>query len=156
MRPLDIESVGQDALIEAIRAGLRSDARAGQYMAIQAFIAPNDAADATFERIRALVRDRTGIATTSGYGPRFLHSTGQLHKGGAATGWFVQLISAHALDREIPGWPYTFGGLIDAQAQGDAGAIAAHDLPILRLRLGTDQAADLAKLERAFARALET
>ena len=155
MRPLDIESVGQDALIEAIRAGLRSDARAGQYMAIQAFIAPNDAADATFERIRALVRDRTGIATTSGYGPRFLHSTGQLHKGGAATGWFVQLISAHPLDREIPGWPYTFGGLIDAQAQGDAGAIAAHDLPILRLRLGTDQAADLAKLERAFARALE-
>ena len=154
MRPLDIESVGQDVLIEAIRAGLKSGPRTGGYMAIQAFIAPNDEADATFERIRALVRDRTGMATTAGYGPRFLHSTGQLHKGGAPTGWFVQLISAHPLDREIPGWPYTFGGLIDAQAQGDAGALASHDLPILRLRLGNDRAADLAMLERAFAVAL--
>ena len=155
MRPLDIESVGQDVLIEAIRAGLRSDGRAGRYMAIQAFIAPDDAADATFERIRALVRDRTGMATTFGYGPRFLHSTGQLHKGGAATGWFVQLISAHPLDRDIPGWPYTFGGLIDAQAQGDAGAISSHDLPILRLRLGNDRDADLAMLAQAFAKALD-
>lgn len=155
LRPLDIESVGQDVLIEAIRAGLNTGPRAGRYMAIQAFIAPDDAADATFGRIRALVRDRTGMATTVGYGPRFLHSTGQLHKGGAATGWFVQLISAHPLDREIPGWPYTFGGLIDAQAQGDAGAIASHDLPILRLRLGNDRAADLAMLELAFAKALD-
>ena len=155
LRPLDIESVGQDVLIEAIREGLKSGPQTGGYMAIQAFIAPNDEADASFERIRALVRDRTGMATTAGYGPRFLHSTGQLHKGGAATGWFVQLISAHPLDREIPGWPYTFGGLIDAQAQGDAGAIASHGLPILRLRLGNDRAADLAKLERAFAMALD-
>ncbi|MEO8468421.1 MAG: hypothetical protein ABI573_02000 [Chloroflexota bacterium] len=155
LRPLDIESVGQDVLIEAIRAGLRSGPQTRGYMAIQAFIAPNDEADAVFERIRALVRDRTGMATTAGYGPRFLHSTGQLHKGGAPTGWFVQLISAHPLDREIPGWPYTFGGLIDAQAQGDASALASHDLPILRLRLGNDRAADLAMLERAFAKVLE-
>ncbi len=155
LRPLELESVAQDVLIEAIRAGLKSGPRTGGYLAIQAFIAPNDEADATFERIRALVRDRTGMATTAGYGPRFLHSTGQLHKGGAPTGWFVQLISAHPLDREIPGWPYTFGGLIDAQAQGDAGAIASHDLPILRLRLGNDRAADLAMLERAFAMALD-
>ena len=155
LRPLELESVAQDVLIEAIRAGLKSGPRTGGYLAIQAFIAPNDEADATFERIRALVRDRTGMATTAGYGPRFLHSTGQLHKGGAPTGWFVQLISAHPLDREIPGWPYTFGGLIDAQAQGDAGALASHDLPILRLRLGNDRAADLAMLERAFAVALD-
>ena len=155
LRPLELESVAQDVLIEAIRAGLKSGPRTGGYLAIQAFIAPNDEADATFERIRALVRDRTGMATTAGYGPRFLHSTGQLHKGGAPTGWFVQLNSAHPLDREIPGWPYTFGGLIDAQAQGDAGAIASHDLPILRLRLGNDRAADLAMLERAFAMALD-
>lgn len=155
LRPLELESVAQDVLIEAIRSGFKGGPRTGGYMAIQAFIAPNDEADATFERIRALVRDRTGMATTAGYGPRFLHSTGQLHKGGAPTGWFVQLISAHPLDREIPGWPYTFGGLIDAQAQGDAGALASHDLPILRLRLGNDRAADLAMLERAFAVALD-
>jgi hypothetical protein len=122
-------------------------------MAIHAFIAPSAAADAAFERIRTLVRDRTGYATTAGYGPRFLHSTGQLHKGGAATGWFLQLTSAHPQDRQIPGWPYTFGHLIDAQAQGDAEALASHGLPILRLRLGSDHAADLAMLERAFAAA---
>ncbi|TAL07579.1 MAG: glucose-6-phosphate isomerase [Chloroflexota bacterium] len=159
LRAIDIEAVAADALVELVRAGLAgcqraSDSRPGGYVAIQAFIAPGDDTDASFERIRALVRDRTGLATTAGYGPRFLHSTGQLHKGGAPIGWFVQLTSAHPLDREIPGWPYTFGGLIDAQAQGDAGAIASHDLPILRLRLGNDRAADLAKLERAFSRAL--
>ena len=123
-------------------------------MAIQAFVAPTVERDAALARLRALVRDRTGNATTAGYGPRFLHSTGQLHKGGAPTGWFLQLTAEHAHDREIPGWPYTFGRLIDAQAQGDAESIAAHELPILRVRLGRDVSADLAVLERAFARAL--
>ena len=70
-------------------------------------------------RIRTLLRDRTGRATTAGYGPRFLHSTGQLHKGGAPIGWFLQLTADHPADRPIPGWPYTFGQLIDAQAAGD-------------------------------------
>ena len=129
-------------------------ARPDRYLAIQAFIAPSDAADAAFDRIRALLRDRTGHATTAGYGPRFLHSTGQLHKGGAPIGWFLQLVSTHPDDRQIPGWPYTFGQLIDAQAQGDAAALAAHDLPVLRLRLGLDLAANLVTLERAFGLAL--
>ena len=82
-------------------------------------------------RIRRQLRDGTGRATTAGYGPRFLHSTGQLHKGGPPTGWFLQFTSDHQTDREIPGWPYTFGQLIDAQAAGDFAAIEAHDLPIL-------------------------
>jgi len=149
----DLASLGDAGLVEAIRASLGGP-RPGRYVAIQAFIAPSAAADAAFDRIRALVRDRTGYATTAGYGPRFLHSTGQLHKGGAPTGWFLQLTSEHPRDREIPGWPYTFGQLIDAQAQGDAEALAAHGLPILRLRLGVDHEADLAALERAFAAAL--
>jgi hypothetical protein len=149
----DIASLGVDGLAAAIRASLGSP-RPGRYVAIQAFIAPSDVADDAFDRIRALARDRTGYATTAGYGPRFLHSTGQLHKGGAPTGWFLQLTSVHPQDRQIPGWPYTFGHLIDAQAQGDAEALASHDLPVLRLRLGTDHAADLGILERAFAAAL--
>jgi hypothetical protein len=148
-----IESVGEEVLADTIRASLGSP-RAGRYVAIQAFIAPTPERDATFERLRARIRDRTGSATTAGYGPRFLHSTGQLHKGGPPTGWFLQLTAEHAHDREIPGWPYTFGRLIDAQAQGDAESLAAHGLPILRLRLGRDAAADLAALERALARAL--
>ena len=148
-----IEELGEGGLVEAIRSSL-GPPRPGRYVAIQAFIAPSVERDTTFERIRSLVRDQTRCATTVGYGPRFLHSTGQLHKGGAPIGWFLQLTAEHPRDREIPGWPYTFGRLIDAQAQGDAESIAAHDLPILRVRLGRDAASDLAVLERAFARAL--
>ena len=126
------------------------------YLALQAFIAPTPARDATFGRIRALLRDATGCATTAGYGPRFLHSTGQLHKGGAPIGWFLQLTSDHPQDRDIPGWPYSFGQLIDAQAAGDLAAIASYDLPILRIHLGTDPDTGLAALEQALATALAT
>ncbi|HEU4919780.1 MAG TPA: hypothetical protein VFT20_08575, partial [Candidatus Limnocylindrales bacterium] len=90
---------------------------------------------------------------TFGWGPRFLHSTGQLHKGGAPIGWFLQLTADHPADRPIPGWPYTFGELIDAQAQGDFEAIEAHDLPIVRIHL-TDLDAGLVQLESALREAL--
>ena len=129
--------------------------RADGYLALQAFIAPTPEGDAAMGRIRALLRDRTGLATTAGYGPRFLHSTGQLHKGGAPIGWFLQMTSEHPVDREIPGWPYTFGQLIDAQAAGDLAAIESHDLPILRVHLGRDLEGGLAALERALAAALD-
>ena len=128
--------------------------RPNAYLCLQAFIAPTAARDDAFGRIRGLLRDRTGRATTAGYGPRFLHSTGQLHKGGAPIGWFIQLTSDHPADLEIPGWPYTFGQLIDAQAAGDFAAIESHDLPILRIHLGADPDAGLAALERALAAAL--
>jgi len=123
------------------------------YLALQAFIAPSPATDEALDRIRALLRDETHCATTAGYGPRFLHSTGQLHKGGPATGWFLQLTSDHPADRPIPGWPYSFGRLIDAQAEGDFAAIESHDLPILRVHLA-DPATGLAALEQALREAL--
>ena len=125
------------------------------YLALQAFIAPSAAADEALDRIRALLRDATRCATTAGYGPRFLHSTGQLHKGGPATGWFLQLTSDHPVDRPIPGWPYTFGQLIDAQAAGDFAAIESHELPILRVHLA-DSERGLADLESALREALQT
>ena len=123
------------------------------YLAIQAFIAPSAPADETIQRIRALLRDATHCATTAGWGPRFLHSTGQLHKGGTPSGWFLQLTSDHPVDRPIPGWPYTFGRLIDAQAEGDFAAIEAHELPILRVHL-TDPERGLVALEAALREAL--
>ena len=129
---------------------------AGAYVALQAFIAPTPARDEVFARIRARIRDATGAATTAGYGPRFLHSTGQLHKGGPTTGVFVQLTADHPDDRAIPGWPYTFGQLIDAQAAGDFAALESHELPILRVHLGADPDAGLAALERALEAALRT
>jgi glucose-6-phosphate isomerase len=129
--------------------------RPNAYLCLQAFIAPTPGRDAAIARIRERLRDRTGRATTAGYGPRFLHSTGQLHKGGAPIGWFLQLTADHPQDRLIPGWPYTFGQLIDAQASGDFAAIEAHDLPILRVHLGADPDAGLASLERALEAALD-
>jgi glucose-6-phosphate isomerase len=130
--------------------------RPNGYLCLQAFVAPTPGRDDALAEIRALLRDRTGRATTAGYGPRFLHSTGQLHKGGAPIGWFLQLTADHPADRPIPGWPYTFGQLIDAQAAGDFAAIESHDLPILRVHLGPDPDAGLAALHRALAAALDT
>jgi len=147
-------ATGSTDVVGALAAHLarrRDDA----YLCLQAFVAPSAEADAVIARIRTALRDRTGRATTAGYGPRFLHSTGQLHKGGTPSGWFLQLTSDHPVDRPIPGWPYTFGQLIDAQAAGDFAAIESHALPILRIHLVGDVATGLAALERALAAALD-
>lgn len=129
---------------------------ANAYLALQAFVEPTPARDEALARIRAVLMAGTGRATTAGYGPRFLHSTGQLHKGGTPSGWFLQLTADHPDDHRIPGWPYTFGRLIDAQAAGDFAAIESHDMPILRVHLGGDVDAGLAALERALSAALAT
>ncbi len=150
--PLRLSANGDQTLAGELRRHL-ARRRPNAYLAIQAFIAPTAARDEAFARIRVLLRDATGCATTAGYGPRFLHSTGQLHKGGAPIGWFIQLTSDHPVDRPIPDWPYTFGQLIDAQAQGDFEAIEAHDLPIVRVHLA-DPESDLATLEAALRTAL--
>ena len=123
------------------------------YVAVQAFIAPSPEADTALASLRTALA-RTGCATTAGYGPRFLHSTGQLHKGGPPTGAFLQLTSDHPLDRPIPGWPYTFGQLIDAQARGDREALRAHDRPVVQVHLGADLVRDLGTLTRAVEAAL--
>ncbi|MGH2465965.1 MAG: bifunctional transaldolase/phosoglucose isomerase, partial [Candidatus Limnocylindrales bacterium] len=142
---------------DSVEAALRrhlARAKPNAYLCLQAYIAPSAQRDATLARIRTLLRDRTGRATTSGYGPRFLHSTGQLHKGGAPIGLFFQLTADHPADRQIPGWPYTFGQLIDAQAAGDFGVLESHQLPVLRVHLEADPDAGLAALERALATVL--
>jgi transaldolase/glucose-6-phosphate isomerase len=150
--PLRLSAEGTHSLVGELRRHLERR-RPNAYLALQAFIAPTPERDDALARIRTLLRDRTRCATTAGYGPRFLHSTGQLHKGGSPIGWFIQLTADHPADREIAGWPYTFGHLIDAQAQGDFEAIEAHDLPIVRVHLA-DPDAGLATLEAALAEAL--
>jgi glucose-6-phosphate isomerase len=129
--------------------------RPSAYLALQAFLAPSAETDAALTRIRTKLRDATRCATTAGYGPRYLHSTGQLHKGGPPIGWFLQLTDDHGTEREIPDWPYTFGQLIDAQARGDFAALETHDLPVARIHLGPDAAAGLAALEAILDRVLE-
>jgi transaldolase/glucose-6-phosphate isomerase len=152
--PLRLSSNGTHTFTGELRRHLERR-RPNAYLAIQAFVAPSTSRDAALSRIRALLSDATGCATTAGYGPRFLHSTGQLHKGGAPIGWFLQVTADHPVDRPIPGWPYTFGTLIDAQAQGDFEAIESHDLPILRVHLA-DLDSGLERLEEALREALGT
>jgi glucose-6-phosphate isomerase len=108
----------------------------GPYLAIMGYLPYSDATDAAVARLRAALIERHHIATTWGYGPRYLHSTGQFHKGGPPTGRFLQLIDEPAIDLEVPGEPYTFGTLIRAQADGDLQTLRDHGLPAVRVVVG--------------------
>lgn len=123
--------------VEVLRAHL-ARARSDGYHAVQAYLAPSDERTEALRGIQAMLRDGTGRATTLGYGPRFLHSTGQLHKGGTPSGCFLQLVASHPQDLPIPGRDETFGVLIDAQALGDRASLADHGLPCLRIHLSDD------------------
>ncbi len=109
-----------------------------QYVAIMAYVEPSDEFDEAVTELRTTIRDARRTATTFGYGPRFLHSTGQLHKGGPPTGVFLQLVHDGEDDAEIPGAGYTFGTLKNAQATGDLQTLRSHDLPAERVRLEGD------------------
>ena len=124
----------------------------GAYIAIQAYIEPTEAANASLLDLRLRLRDVTGLAVTSGYGPRFLHSTGQLHKGDAGNGLFIQIISASAQDTLIPdqagGSASTmdFGVLKMAQALGDRQALLGAGREVITFRLGEDVLTGMARL----------
>jgi glucose-6-phosphate isomerase len=93
------------------------------------------AAQAELADVRPALARRTGRPVTFGWGPRFLHSTGQYHKGGPGTGVYLQVTGAPAGDLDVPGQPFTFGQLITAQAAGDAQVLADQGRPVLRLHL---------------------
>ena len=109
--------------------------RPGDYFAINAFINMSEANQKSLQRIRTAVRDRYRVATTVGFGPRFLHSTGQLHKGGPDSGVFLQISSADPTDLEIPGREFTFGVLKQAQSIGDFQVLCVRGRRILRIHL---------------------
>jgi transaldolase / glucose-6-phosphate isomerase len=113
-------------------------AGAGTYLGVQAYLAPSAETSAALHEIQRLLRARTRFATTLGYGPRFLHSTGQLHKGGPASGRFLQLVDPAADDLAVPETAYTFGTLIRAQADGDRQALEQRGRKVLRVQLGGD------------------
>lgn len=107
----------------------------GDYVALHAYVDPGSEAVDDLERIRTAIRDRLGVATTLGLGPRFLHSTGQLHKGGPPSGVFVQVVSADDADAVIPGAPYGFTTLKQAQAAGDLATLHERGLRAGRVTL---------------------
>ena len=114
---------------------LLAQAAPGDYVCIMAYVHQTPDVDAALAALRSHVMESYAIATTSGYGPRFLHSTGQLHKGGPASGLFLQITADHPNDIDVPGQRYSFGTLADAQALGDLQALQAAGLRAARVRL---------------------
>jgi glucose-6-phosphate isomerase/transaldolase/glucose-6-phosphate isomerase len=128
-----------------------SEARPGDYVAFLAYLTPTTAAPAALEKMRTLVRDRTHLATTVGYGPRYLHSTGQLHKGGPPTPILV-IFTTTQEELPIPGERYGFATLEMAQALGDLATLRAAQRRVLWLHLDGDPADALTRLTAALER----
>lgn len=141
-------------LTDTLRAHLDS-IKAGDYFALLAYIEMNPAHEVALTAMRQRVRDAKRVATCLGFGPRFLHSTGQAYKGGPNTGVFLQITADDAHDLAIPGQKYTFGIVKAAQAQGDLTVLRERGRRALRIHLGADVGAGLAKLASALRRALE-
>ena len=114
---------------------LLAQAKEGDYFCIQAFVEPGAEAEATLDRVIADVRSRSGLVVTHGYGPRYQHSTGQLHKGGPNTGLFLQVIDDQGDELPIPGKPFGFRRLIRAQAAGDLETLKERGRRVARARL---------------------
>jgi len=129
--------------------------RAGDYYATLAYVEMNQAHEQVLQAARHAVRGRKRVATCLGFGPRFLHSTGQAYKGGPNTGVFLQITCDDAIDLAVPGQKYTFGVVKAAQARGDLEVLAERGRRALRVHLGADVDAGLAKLEAVIKTALD-
>jgi transaldolase/glucose-6-phosphate isomerase len=129
-------------------------AGAGDYFALLGYITMNAENEASLQTIRHAVRDKKRLATVLGFGPRFLHSTGQAYKGGPNSGVFLQITCDDANDLQVPEQKYTFGVVKTAQARGDFAVLAERGRRALRVHLGKDVKAGLAKLQSAVAQAL--
>ena len=127
---------------------------AGDYFGVLGYITMNEAHEEALQAIRLAVRDNKKVATVLGFGPRFLHSTGQAYKGGPNTGVFLQITCDDAVDILVPGQKYTFGVVKAAQARGDFAVLAQRGRRALRVHLGKDVAAGLATLTDAVNQAL--
>ena len=130
----------------ALLTRLLETSQPGDYLAIMAYLPDTDAIRETVRELRRRVMAKYRIATTMGYGPRFLHSTGQLHKGGPASGIFLQLTQDHQLDVAIPGWDLSFGVLADAQALGDLQALDDLGRRTVSVHLGSDPATGIKRI----------
>lgn len=142
-----------DSLVDYIKAHL-AQIKPHDYFATLAYLEMTEAHEATIQRFRMMVRDGKQVATCLGFGPRFLHSTGQDYKGGPNTGVFLQITADHATDLAVPNAKYTFGVVIDAQAAGDLAVLQERGRRALRVHLGADVAKGLNTLGIAVTAAL--
>ncbi len=146
--PPPVSAAHEEELRRAVKGWL-AQAKPGDYIGLHAYLAPTRETANALQEIRLALRDGRKLATTLGYGPRFLHSTGQLHKGGANTGMFLQLIDDATPDLAVPETDYSFGALIQAQALGDYTALLQRGRRVIRVHLGGDVAGGLKRLAGA-------
>jgi transaldolase / glucose-6-phosphate isomerase len=148
------QAAGNDTTLVAYLRAHFSRLKAGDYFALLAYIQMNDAHEKVLQTIRHAVRANKHVATCLGFGPRFLHSTGQAYKGGPNSGVFLQVTCDDAADLPVPQQKYTFGVVKAAQARGDFQVLADRGRRALRVHLGADLAAGLAQLQKAVEKAL--
>ena len=127
---------------------------AGDYLAINAYVERTPVVHQAFQAIRSMVRDAKQVSTTLGYGPRLLHSTGQLHQGGPNSGVFLQITSGKGQDLAIPGEPYSFGILVAAQASGEMNSLTTRHRRVIRIHLGADVESGIMRIQKAVKEAL--
>ena len=148
------EAVGSDpSLVTYLKAHLNR-LQANDYFAVLAYVEMKEAHEKLLQALRHAVRNAKRVATCLGFGPRFLHSTGQVYKGGPNRGVFLQITCEDAVDLPVPGQKYTFGVVKAAQARGDFQVLTERDRRALRVHLGKEVRADLVKLETAIRQAL--
>jgi transaldolase/glucose-6-phosphate isomerase len=148
-----LKAGGAATLVDALRAHFAC-IKDGDYFGQLAYIARNSDHQKMLQEIRVAIRDAKHVATCVGFGPRFLHSTGQAYKGGPNSGVFIQITAGHPRDLPVPGRPYSFGAVIDATAQGDFAVLNERGRRAMRVDLGNDVAAGLSRLRDAVRAAL--
>ena len=149
-----VKAAGNDKSLAGFLKAHLSRIKAGDYFALLAYIQMDEAHEKTLDTMRTSVRDKKHVATALGFGPRFLHSTGQAYKGGPNTGVFLQITCDDAQDLAVPGQKYTFGIVKAAQARGDFQVLAERGRRALRVHLGSDVNAGLNSLASAIKQAL--
>jgi hypothetical protein len=140
--------------VDAVLRGFLASVKPPMYVALLGYVHAGPGVEAAIARVRRAIGSALSVPTLFNWGPRYLHSIGQLHKGGPPTGAFMILTSDHTAAQAIPNAPYTFGQLQLAQALGDLEALTKHTRPALRIHLKGDVVAALAELEKAINRAL--
>ena len=149
------EAAGSDrSLVQYLRAHL-GRLQPGDYFGLLAYVEINDTYKEELQKLRHAVRDKKRVATCLGFGPRFLHSTGQAYKGGPNTGVFLQVTCENAVDFSVPGQKYRFGVVKAAQARGDFDVLAERGRRVLRVHLGKDVKEGLIALRKAIEQALQ-
>jgi transaldolase / glucose-6-phosphate isomerase len=149
-----LEKIGKEmgdngSQLETLLTGFLHQVRPGDYVALMAYLEPASAYKAMLRAVRMQIRDALRVATTLGFGPRFLHSTGQFHKGGPANGLFIQITSDDAEDLPVPGEPYTFSVLKRAQALGDLQSLQRRNRRVVRIHVGEKIKSGLDQLLKA-------